>query len=76
MPNKNLSSEQLNSESIDLEELRERLRRMSDSELRKFGRKARNMCSPVNGKPPRQEFLVQVAEARAEWLRRQGLKES
>lgn len=31
---------------LDLEALRERLQRMSDSELLHFGRPARYMCSP------------------------------
>jgi hypothetical protein len=57
---------------IDLEELRARLRKMTDTELRHFGRAAKFMCSPgANlGKPPREAFVVQLREARAEWKRR------
>jgi hypothetical protein len=57
---------------IDLEQLRARLRKMTDSELRRFGRAARFMCSPgANlGRPPRECFVIQFEEARAEWKRR------
>jgi hypothetical protein len=57
---------------IDLEQLRARLRKMTDEELRRFGRAARFMCSPrANlGKPPRGVFMVQLAEAKAEWQNR------
>jgi hypothetical protein len=56
----------------DLEQLRARLRKMTDAELRSFGRSASYMCSPgANlGKPPREAFVVQLREARAEWKRR------
>jgi hypothetical protein len=59
---------------INLEQLRARLRKMTDSELRRFGRAARFMCSPgANlGKPPREAFVVQLREARAEWGRRKA----
>jgi hypothetical protein len=57
---------------IDLEELRARLGKMTDAELRRFGRAARFMCSPGAslGEPPREAFVVQMEEARAEWKRR------
>ena len=54
-------------EDVDLDELRTRLRRMSDEELLRFGKAARFMCSD---KSPRQVFVVQLEEARAEWKRR------
>jgi len=59
-------------EHIDLESLRARLRKMSDSELLRFGRAARSMCDPKTnlGQPPRQVFVIQMNEARAEWKRR------
>jgi hypothetical protein len=62
--------------SDDLESLRARLRKMSDAELLKFGRAARYMCSPKAnmGKPPLEAFVVQLAEARAEWRRRKDAK--
>ena len=57
---------------VNREELRARLRKMTDNELRQFGRAARNMCSPEanRGKPPREEFVTQLEEARVEWKRR------
>jgi hypothetical protein len=46
-------------DGINLEELRARLRKMTDAELRRFGRAARFMCSSgANlGKPPRGVFM-------------------
>lgn len=57
---------------IDLAALRERLRKMSDKELREFGKASAHMCSPQAnfGKPPGQDFVTQLEEARAEWKRR------
>jgi hypothetical protein len=49
-----------------LDRLRESLRQMSDKELRQFGRGAMELC----GKTPREEFVVQLREARLEWRRR------
>ena len=48
------------------------LRKMSDEELREFGKAARYMVSPgANmGKPPLPTFVLQLEEARAEWRRR------
>jgi hypothetical protein len=52
----------------DLEALRIRLRKMNDQELRRFGLAARFMCSAGAklGEPPRQVFVTQLEEARAE----------
>ena len=58
---------------IDLDELRERLRKMSDRELLRFGRAALDACKPHRGNPPR-ELSVQVEEARAEYRRRKDTK--
>jgi len=60
---------------IDLEQLRARLRKMTDTELRRFGKAAKFMCSPgANlGKPPRECFVIQLEEARAEWRRRKSV---
>lgn len=57
---------------VDIDGLRHRLARMSDTELRRFGDASKFMCSPgANlGKPPREVFIVQLHEARAEWKRR------
>jgi hypothetical protein len=53
------------------EDLRERLRKMSDHELRKFGRAARSMANPKKSfGPPNPAFQIQLDEARAEWRRR------
>jgi hypothetical protein len=42
------------------------------AELLRFGQAARYMCSPYANmrKPPREEFLAQLREARLEWRRR------
>jgi hypothetical protein len=63
-------------ESFDIEKLRERLRKMSDAQLLEFGRAARQLCSPEAnfGKPPREVFVIQLEEARAEWRRRHPKK--
>ena len=57
---------------IDLEEFRARLRKMSDKQLLEEGKAARYMCSKIAnfGKPPREVFVVQLRECRAEWKRR------
>jgi hypothetical protein len=55
----------------DIEQIRERLREMSDLELRKYGRAARNMADPrKNFGAPNPAFQIQLNEARAEWRRR------
>jgi hypothetical protein len=58
--------------TFDVNALRTRLRKMSDQELRKFGKAARYMVSPTAnmGKPPLPDFVLQLEEARAEWHRR------
>jgi hypothetical protein len=58
--------------SFDLDALRSRLRKMDDAALLRFGHAARYMCSPTAnmGQPTREEFLVQLREARTEWQRR------
>ena len=59
--------------TLDVDALRTRLRKMSDEELREFGKAARDMVSPTTnmGKPPLPTFVLQLEEARAEWRRRQ-----
>jgi hypothetical protein len=59
--------------TAELEQLRARLAKMSDAELRRFGKAARDCCRPVFGEPPRKPFLVQLEEARAEYRRRKTL---
>jgi hypothetical protein len=53
-----LSTEQ----PIDLEQLRQRLAKMTDAALRRFGDASKFMCSPgANlGKPPRGVFVTQL----------------
>jgi hypothetical protein len=55
------------SNESDLDRLRDRLRNMNDQALRRFGRGAMELCSETD---PREEFVVQLREARAEWQRR------
>jgi hypothetical protein len=60
------------SDVVDLDQLHDRFRRMSDAELLRFGKAAQYMCSPKanSNKPPREPFVIQLEEARAEWRRR------
>ena len=61
----------IQSDPENIEQIRARLRRMSDHELRKFGRAASDMADPKkNFGTPNPAFAVQLAEARAEWTRR------
>lgn len=60
---------QSNPESV--EQIRERLRKMSDLELRKYGRAARDLADPKkNFGTPNPASAVQLREAREEWRRR------
>jgi hypothetical protein len=60
---------QANQESV--EQIRERLRKMSDLELRQYGRSARVMSDPTKHfGQPNPAFAIQLQEARAEWRRR------
>jgi hypothetical protein len=60
---------------LDLDKLRERLRGMDDAALLRYGRAGAYLCTPEAnfGKTPRQTFVIQLAETRAEWKRRRGL---
>ena len=51
---------------IDLDQLRARLRKMTDEQSLRFGKSARFMCQD---KLPREVFVIQLDEARAEWRR-------
>jgi hypothetical protein len=66
------------SEEFDIEALHDRWRKLSDAELLKFGKAARYMTSPYAnlGKPPREVFAIQLKEARAEFKRRNQLRDS
>jgi hypothetical protein len=50
---------------IDVKEVRERLRKMSDGQLVEFGKAAAVMCSPKAnfGRPPREAFVIQLKES-------------
>jgi hypothetical protein len=57
---------------INIEEARLRLRKINDEELLRYGQAAKYMCSrhANMGMPPREEFVMQLREARAKWRRR------
>ena len=59
-------------DDLDINGLRERLRKMTNAEVRSFGRQAAYMCSPKAnmGQEPRQVFEIQLEEARDAWKRR------
>jgi hypothetical protein len=54
---------------FSLEEFRARLRKMSDAELIRYGKAARFMSKPENGKAD-PIYVSQLTECRAEWRRR------
>ena len=56
------------SDEIVLEKLRERLRRMTDEELIRFGKEVRRLAE--------NPFQRQLEEARAEWKRRKRQQKS
>ena len=57
------------SEEVQLQKLRERLRLMSDSELIKFGKLVRGLSEPRVGVTP-DLWKEQLQEVRAGWRRR------
>ena len=52
------------------EELRKRLREMSNLELRSFGERARQLSEPKMNFGATQPHVIELEEARAEWRRR------
>jgi hypothetical protein len=61
----------IQAEPESVEQIRERLRKMSDLELRKFGQSAKVMSDPAkNFGTPNPAFKIQLDEARVEWRRR------
>ena len=66
------------STSVDVDELRARLQKMSDDELITFGMEMRNLVYPrrygFDGKPVVSAFSIQLDEARSEWRRRSTLR--
>lgn len=67
-----MANDAIGLQPFDIEQLRTSLRNMNDAELVRYGKAARFMCSPAAhfGKAPRQEDLLKLEEARAEWRRR------
>ena len=64
-------------DGTDLLGLRERLRQMSDTDLRRFGRDALYLCRPsTTGQKNRESAVIQLEEARAELKRRNDLRDS
>jgi hypothetical protein len=59
---------------FNVDELRERLQKMPDAELRTFGQAVQRMVSPKAnpGQPPPEVFVIQLDEARKEWKRRKS----
>jgi hypothetical protein len=56
---------------LNVEELCQHLKTMPETELLRFGQVVKYMCPPeANCEPPREVFIVQLREARAEWRRR------
>jgi hypothetical protein len=53
---------------FNIEQLRERLRSMSDDELLKFGKSAKSLCDPSKnfGRPPREVFVIQLGGERGQ----------
>jgi hypothetical protein len=61
----------IQTEPEDIEQIRERIRKVSDAELRKYGRAARDLSDPKkNLGKPNPAFKIRLDEARAEWRRR------
>ena len=56
------------------EELRERLRQMSDLELRRFGQRARKLSDPKMNFGATAPHVIELEEARTEWRRRHPAK--
>jgi hypothetical protein len=56
---------------FNVEEFCQHLKIMPETELIRFGQTAKYMCSTeANYGPPREVFVVQLRESRAEWRRR------
>jgi len=65
------------SDEIDVEKLRERLREMNDTELRRLGRDTLDMLtSTADSKNKRSSLALQLDETRAELKRRNDLRDS
>ena len=62
----------ISTDNFDIEQLRARLRKMSEKELIEFGKNVRYLCSPEAnfGRPPLESWSMQLEEAKGEWRRR------
>jgi hypothetical protein len=64
----------IQSEPENIDQIRDRIRKMSDAELRKYGRAARDLSDPKKNRKLNPAFQIQLDEARAEWRRRHPKK--
>jgi len=65
----------IQSDTEDIEQIRARIQKMSDAELREYGRAAAHMADlRKNHGKPNPAFKIQLDEARAEWSRRHPAK--
>jgi hypothetical protein len=62
----------IGTDNFDIDQLRERLHKMTDKQLLEFGKNVRYLCGPEAnfGKPPLQAWSIQLEEAKQEWRRR------
>jgi hypothetical protein len=60
----------IQTEPENIDKIRARIRKMSDRELREYGRAAASMADPRKNRNPNPSFKIQLDEARAEWRRR------
>jgi hypothetical protein len=65
----------IQTEPEDIERIRARIHKMTDHELREYGRAAASMADPRKNRNPNPSFQIQSDEARAEWKRRHIPKE-
>jgi len=63
---------------LQLDDVRARLRKVSDADLLRFGQAAASLCRPEDqfGHPSRDVFVDQLQEARSEWRRRHSKEPS
>jgi hypothetical protein len=59
-------------EVVNVAQLRERLRKMTDRQLREWGNDLRKVCKSARkrAEEPALEFVIQLEEATAKWRRR------
>jgi hypothetical protein len=65
-------NQSIGTQNDNLENLRARLRKMTDKQLVEFGKDVRYLCSPVANfhKPPLEVWAAQLREGCEEWRRR------